>query len=193
MREPPQNLRRASYIFVTKCDGCSNADLIRRIRRYNRTAEIIECTHQPLYLRHVYKDECLPLGYLRGLYIGALSGIAAPESFENGLRGLGANIELSRHFADHHRYTEKELTSFFQRCVRRDVNAVITTEKDAVRFPIIEPIPLPVYYLRVEIEILGGRETWEQCVQRICQPPGTDYSGFSWAGRVSERESIRIE
>jgi tetraacyldisaccharide 4'-kinase len=195
LREPPQNLRRASYIFITKCDGRSNAELIQRIRRYNRTAEIIECTHQPLYLRHVYnKDERLPLDYLRGLYIGALSGIAAPESFENGLRDLGANIELSRHFADHHRYTGKELTSFFQRCVRRDVNAVITTEKDAVRFPMIEPVPLPVYYLRVEIEILGGHETWEQCVQRICQPAGADHSGFlSWAGRASERESIRIE
>lgn len=193
LREPPKNLRRASYVFITKCDGRSNAELIQRIRRYNRTAEIIECTHQPLYLRHVYKDERLPLDYLRGLYIGALCGIAAPESFENGLRDLGANIELSRHFADHHRYTKKELTSFFQRCVRRDVNAVITTEKDAVRFPAIEPIPLPVYYLRVEIEILGGRETWEQCVQRICQPAGTDQSQLSRASRISERESIGID
>ncbi|MBV9999351.1 MAG: tetraacyldisaccharide 4'-kinase [Verrucomicrobia bacterium] len=194
LREPPQNLRRASYIFITKCDGRSNADLIQRIRRYNRTAEIIECTHQPLYLRHVYKDERLPLDYLRGLYIGALSGIAAPESFENGLRSLGANIELSRHFADHHRYTEKELGAFFQRCVRRDVNAVITTEKDAVRFPMIEPVPLPVYYLRVEIEILGGHETWEQCVQRICQPFGTGHAGLApWAGRVPEREGIVTE
>ena len=194
LREPPKNLRRASYIFITKCDGSSNADLIHRIRRYNRTAEIIECTHQPLYLRHVYnKDERLPLSYLRGLYIGALCGIAAPESFENGLRRLGANIELSRHFADHHRYTEKELTSFFQRCVRRDVHAVITTEKDAVRFPVVDPVPLPVYYLRVEIEILGGHETWEQCVQRICQPSGTDHPGFARAGYASGRESIRIK
>src|SRR5271165_257544 len=105
LREPPRNLRRASYILITKCDGESNDDLIRRIRRYNRTAEIIECRHRPLYLKHVYKDERLPLEYLNGLYIGSFCGIAAPESFESGLRGLGANIELSRHFADHHRYT----------------------------------------------------------------------------------------
>jgi tetraacyldisaccharide 4'-kinase len=55
--------------------------------------------------------------------------------------------------------------------VRRDVSAVITTEKDAVRFPVIDPLELPIYYLRVEIEILNGHETWEQCVQRICTPP----------------------
>ena len=171
LREPPRNLRRASYIFITKCSGEINDDLIQRIRRYNRTAEIIECRHTPLYLRHVYKDERLPLDYLKGLYIGSFCGIAAPESFEEGLRNLGANIELSRHFADHHRYSENELSQFLQRCIRRDVSAVITTEKDAVRFPVIDPLEVPIYYLRVEIEILSGQETWEHCVQRICTPP----------------------
>jgi tetraacyldisaccharide 4'-kinase len=171
LREPPRNLRRASYIFITKCNGGPNVDLIERIRRYNRTAEIIECRHSPLYLRHVYKDERLPLDYLQGLYVGSLCGIAAPESFEHGLHALGAKIELSRHFADHHRYTERELRQFLQRCVRRDVSAVITTEKDAVRFPFIDPLEVPIFYLRVEIEILNGQETWEQCVQRICTPP----------------------
>ncbi len=171
LREPPWNLRRASYILITKCDGESNDQLIQRIRRYNRTAEIIECRHRPLFLKHVYKDERLPLDYLDGLYVGSLCGIAAPESFEAGLRGLGANIELSRHFADHHRYTERELTQFLQRCVRRDVHAIITTEKDAVRFPVIDPLEVPIYYLRVEIEIINGQKTWEQCLQRICAPP----------------------
>jgi tetraacyldisaccharide 4'-kinase len=171
LREPPWNLRRASYILITKCDGDSNDELVHRIRRYNRTAEIIECRHRPLYLKHVYKDERLPLEYLSELYIASFCGIAAPESFESGLRRLGANIELSRHFADHHRYTERELTQFLQRCVRRDVSAVITTEKDAVRFPLIDPLEVPIYYLRVEIEIINGQKTWEQCLQRICTPP----------------------
>src|SRR6201999_2470942 len=42
LREPPRNLRRASYIFITKSTGELNEQLIKRIRRYNRTAEIIE-------------------------------------------------------------------------------------------------------------------------------------------------------
>jgi tetraacyldisaccharide 4'-kinase len=171
LREPPRNLRRANYIFITKCDGSSNASLIQRIRKYNRTAEIVECAHKPLYLRHVYKDEKLPLDYLKGLYIGSLCGIAAPESFEGGLRRLGANLELSRRFADHHRYGATEVSAYLQRCVRRDVSAVITTEKDAVRLPVIDPLPLPIYYLRVEIDILSGYQTWERCIQRICEPP----------------------
>ena len=170
LREPPRNLRRASYIFITKSTGEPNDELIARIRRYNRTAEIIECAHQPLYLQDVYTGEQLPLGRLIDTYIGSFCGIAAPESFEDGLRKLGARIELAKRFADHHRYSEAELQRFINRCLRRDVDMIVTTEKDAVRFPRLTKPEVPIYFLRVEILILSGHETWEHCVARICQP-----------------------
>src|SRR6201984_2480258 len=109
LREPPRNLRRASLIFLTKSTGESNDQLIRRIRRYNRTAEIIECAHQPLHLQNVLTGEQLPLDRLRDTYVGSICGIAAPESFEEGLQKLGARLELSKRYTDHHRYTEAEL------------------------------------------------------------------------------------
>jgi tetraacyldisaccharide 4'-kinase len=61
LREPPRNLRRASYIFITKGTGEPNDALIERIRLYNRTAEIIECAHTPLYLQNILTGEQLPL------------------------------------------------------------------------------------------------------------------------------------
>ncbi|MDQ6765291.1 MAG: tetraacyldisaccharide 4'-kinase, partial [Verrucomicrobiota bacterium] len=170
LREPPRNLRRASYIFITKCTGESNEGLIARIQRYNRTAEIIECAHKPLHLQNVFTGEQLPLENLRDAYIGSLCGIAAPESFEEGLRKLGARLEISKHYTDHHRYTEAELQSFINRSVRRDLAMIVTTEKDAVRFPRLMKPEVPIYFLRVEIEILSGHESWEHCVARICQP-----------------------
>jgi len=171
LREPPPNLKRASYIFITKCvPGVDNSDLIERIRKYNRTAEIIECTHRPQYLQHIYTGERLPLSYLKKRYIGALSAIAQPDSFEDALKKLGAKIELSRHFADHHRFTEKDIAGFIRRCVNRDVDAILTTEKDCVRFPELKNVEVPIYFLRVEIEILTGEESWQHCVDRICKP-----------------------
>ena len=169
LREPPQNIRRASYIFLTKSDG-NNEKLIDRIRLYNRRAEIIECAHQPLHLENLHSGEIVPLHFLKEKYIGALSGIASPESFENGLRKLGAHVEVAKRFADHHRYTKDDLDAFLKRCLRRDVHAIITTEKDAVRFPIMDALEVPIFFLRVEIQILSGLETWEHCVQRICNP-----------------------
>lgn len=170
LREPPRSLRRASYIFITKCDGSSNVELIQRIRRYNRTAEIIECNHRPLHLTDITTREQFPLEMLQGKDIATISGIAKPESFEGGLVKLGSNIRFSRHFADHHRYTEEELNDFMLKADDRAVDFIVTTEKDSVRFPKTENLLLPVYFLRVEIEILTGHESWESCVQRICQP-----------------------
>jgi len=172
LREAPRNLRRASYIFITKNTGESNETLIKRIRRYNRTAEIIECAHKPLYLQNVFTGEQLPLERLRDAFIGSICGIAAPESFEGALKKLGAHVDLAKRYIDHHYYTEVELTTFINRCIRRDLAMIVTTEKDAVRMPRLPEtdIKVPICFLRVEIEILSGHESWEHCVARICKP-----------------------
>ena len=171
LREPPENLKRASYIFITKCDGSSNEELIKRIRKYNRTAEIIECAHQPKYLENIETNERLPLENLRGKDIGTISGIAVPESFEDGIKNLGAKIELTRRYTDHHRYRKREVQKFIDHCLNRDLDMIVTTEKDYVRFPEIQASEdMPVYFLRVEIGILNNQETFEDCINRICSP-----------------------
>jgi tetraacyldisaccharide 4'-kinase len=172
LREAPRNLRRASYIFITKNTGESNKTLIERIRRYNRTAEIIECAHKPLYLQNVFTGEQLPLERLRDAFIGSICGIAAPESFEGALKKLGAHVDLAKRYIDHHYYSEAELTTFINRCIRRDLAMIVTTEKDAVRMPRLPEtnMKVPICFLRVEIEILSGHESWEHCVARICKP-----------------------
>ncbi|MBV9656806.1 MAG: tetraacyldisaccharide 4'-kinase [Verrucomicrobia bacterium] len=191
LREPPRNLRRASHIFITKSkpEPASNDALIARIRGVNRTAEIIECTHRPQILREVFTRETLPLEALQGRYIGALSAIATPESFEEGLRGLGAHVELSRRFLDHHRFRESELRAFSARCHRRDVAMIVTTEKDAVRFPrrFLPPLEVPIYFLRVEIEILRGQENWEECVTRVCEVERL------WNGRAVASQQVVVD
>lgn len=169
LREPPSSLRRASYIFLTKSDGDSD-ELIARIRRHNRVAEIIECRHRPVHFENIHTGERLPLDAMRGKYVGALSGIAVPESFENGLRKLGARVHWVARFTDHHRFQEKEITQFIDRCEKADAHAILTTEKDFVRFPKLPPGDIPIYFMRVEIEIVRGREIFDKLVRLIAEP-----------------------
>ena len=170
LREPPKNLCRASYILLTKCNGRSNDELVARIRRYNRTAEIIESTHGPIHLEDVFTGARQPLEFIKGKWVGAISAIAVPEAFEGALEKLGARVELRRRFADHYRFSRKEVDRFMQRCVERDMQLIVTTEKDAVRFPKPSSIDVPVYFLRIEVEILKGREIWDDLIARLCHP-----------------------
>ena len=171
LREPPGNLRRAGYILITKCDGSSNEVLVSRLRRYNRSAEIIECTHGPIHLENLFSGERQPLAFLKDKWVAAISGIAMPENFEGALEKLGARVEIRRRFPDHHRFPRKEIDKFMQRCVERDMELILTTEKDAVRFPRPTELDVPVFFLRIEVQILKGREAWDGLLDRLCQPP----------------------
>lgn len=170
LREPPRHLRRATHIFLTKCDASDHSELIDRIRKYNRTAPIIECRHKPVLLRNFVNGQTKPLGLLRGMKVGALSGIAMPGSFEDALEALGASVTLRKAYTDHHRYSVREIESFIRRCAKRSLDAVITTEKDAVRIPRIREPEIPIFYLRVEIEILRGHETYKNLIHRLTHP-----------------------
>jgi tetraacyldisaccharide 4'-kinase len=173
LREPPANLRRASYIVVTKSGPKPDEALLARLRKLNRTAAIIECNHAPRHWQDLRTGENLPLDHLKGRHVGAMSGIARPESFEEGVRQLGAMVEISKAFADHHRFTKKEILRFLEWCDRRSLDALVTTEKDAVRFPDIDNPPVPMLFLRVEIEILRGREHWDELLGRLAGDPVT--------------------
>jgi tetraacyldisaccharide 4'-kinase len=182
LREPPRNLRRASYILITKCDGSPNTELIARIRKYNPVADIIECAHSPVHLENLYTREREPLAFLEGKWVGAISAIAVPESFERSLTALGAKVEIKRHFSDHHRFNRRDVDDFIQRCVERDMEIIVTTEKDAVRFPRPTEINVPIYFLRIEVQILNGQEAWDAMVDRLCNPPPIRSTALKNAG-----------
>ena len=59
----------------------------------------------------------------------------------------------------------------FSEALERKVDYIVTTEKDAVRIPEGMPCPVPIYYLRLEIDILHGAANFDEAVGRICFPP----------------------
>ncbi len=171
LREPVRNIQRADFIFLTKSDGVGTEALKARLRELNGRAEIIECRHCPRYLQDLYTREQRPLETLRDLRVAAVSAIAVPRGFERELQRLGAKIVYRESFADHHRYTQQEIIDVINRAKESRAEAIIITEKDAVRFPHLDRRDVPVYFLRVEIEILSGREDFRSCIARICFRP----------------------
>ena len=167
LREPVRHLKRADIIFLTKCRGDVSA-VVQEIRKYNKTAEIVECTHAPKSLKDVWSREEFPLTWLEGKTTCTLSGIASPKGFENSLRHLGAKVVWCERYADHHSYDSSEILYALNRTADMGADALVTTEKDAVRFPRLETSPVRCLYLRIAIEILRGRESFQDIINRIC-------------------------
>ena len=121
-----------------------------------------------MYLQDVRTGERFPLERMKGRTIASICGIAKPESFEGFLRTYGASLVHHQRFADHHRFTRKEVGRFLADAVSKKAELVLTTEKDAVRLPPLDDAPIPVLFMRVEIDIIGGHESFAQCIDRIC-------------------------
>ena len=179
LREPPSHLGRASTIFITKSDG-DTAKLRARISKHNPTAGIIECVHHPLYFEDVFSGDRAGLDFVKGKKIAALSGIAQPESFEASLRKIGGELVYSKRFADHHRFSQQEILNVINRSKKRQAQAIITTQKDAVRFPKIDRRDLSIYFMRVEIKILTGAKDFHDCVRQILLPMSDGNCALSW-------------
>lgn len=172
LREPVKHLKRASYVFLTKSNGERDGELEALIRQHNPEVDIIECAHRPQYLQRLGSDERQPLHWLKDRRVGAFSGIATPESFEKFLRDLGAKLMWRERFLDHYRYADEDLTAVFNAARAAGAECLVTTEKDAVRLPaqLGPAATLPLYYLRLEIDIIRGAADFDEAVSRICFP-----------------------
>jgi tetraacyldisaccharide 4'-kinase len=168
LREPIRNIKRAGFIFITKSNGDGALELRTRLRELNPTAEISECRHCPRYLQRLSEVGKEDLSWLKGKRILALSGIAVPDGFERELVNYGAIIVEHVIFADHHRYSLQEILDLVQQGLEQKVDAIVTTEKDAVRIPYLERKELPMLFLRVEIEMFTGKEEYDDWIRRIC-------------------------
>ena len=181
LREPKYQLKRADLLILTKCQQDTDySELISEIRRFNKHAPILLASHRPMHLEDIYTGEKFPLSQLSGKRIGAISGIARPESFEDFLKKEGAELIAARRYADHHRYSKNEVMMFVKRCHQLRIKYIITTEKDAVRFP---PLRLadrlvPILFLRVEIKIHDAA-AFEQILDEILGQKPVQLNGRS--------------
>jgi tetraacyldisaccharide 4'-kinase len=163
LREPLSSLKRADLFVLTKADFNPDTQGIADfLTQLNPQAQIIEAVHQPISLYPLgSNDKALSIDGLKNKNVTLFSGIGDPDSFENLITKLGANISLSFRFPDHHNYSQANLENIIQESRKRNINTIITTEKDAVR---IVNLRLTTYdlqlilALRIELKITKNEE-----------------------------------
>ena len=173
LREPVSHIERAGVCLLTKVDqavGVSREHIKNTIRKYNEKALIVESIHRPrrfVERKDWHRDiagEGVDIKALAGKRVMAVSAIGNPMSFEQTLCDIGARIAESLRFPDHHEYTTKELQDVLDQAVSLGAEAIVFTEKDAVKIPltIIEAkAPIPMFVICVEVTFQEGAEPFQ--------------------------------
>jgi tetraacyldisaccharide 4'-kinase len=171
LRESPRALRRADVVVLSRADiPTSEVSKVREhIRRW--------CRRQPLYAvtavpEALYRgDTSIAEGpaWLARRRVVAFAGIGNPQAFAATLIRLGVHIEALLAFPDHHVYTAADWCAMIDIARRRNVECLVTTEKDAVRLPPSWQKPLPVYTLRIGIWFSSGQQALQHRVRRLME------------------------
>lgn len=174
LREPLENLSRASFFILTKSDiGSKNLHWIKqKVQTVKKDAVFFEAVHKPVQFLDLRRNRFVPLSDIKNRRVATLCGIADPYSFEKTVEKLGAEIPLAGRFDDHHEYTETELIEFSKRMKEVGVKDILTTEKDFHR---IEPIlkkrkhsefqHLNFLVLEIEFELNDEEEFLKKCME----------------------------
>lgn len=168
LREPPQALRRAHLLGLTRCNQVSESDLEllrRRLRALAPAAALFHAVHRPVAWRRL-GAEAPSSPPPRGPVLG-FCGLGNPEGFLRTLDSSGLEVRDFVPFADHHRYREADVAALLQQARRVGANALVTTTKDARRFPVPLSGALPVLALKVRLEIVDGAECLESALERL--------------------------
>ena len=168
-REPWAALRRAQLCWISRCDQVP-AVALSALRHRLRDAT----GRPPVVSRHAAEDvldgpleTSLGVDFLRGRRVLLLCALARPDGFRRTLADLGAEAAAERVFRDHHRFTAAELEEVLRAATRAGCDAVVTTEKDAVRLPpSLAAHPL-LRVVRIRAEIVEGAEVLEELLEGV--------------------------
>jgi len=159
LREPLSSLRRADLIVLTRCDLSPEADrsAVRdRLRAVVGDAPVVEACHRPTALAPHGDGEARTLAWAKGRRLYAFSALGNPEAFPRSVRSLGADLLAHRSFRDHHWYTAEDMASMGEEAAALGAEAVVTTEKDAVKIQDYPATAPPLLVLAIEFAFLQG-------------------------------------
>ncbi|MFH0826387.1 MAG: tetraacyldisaccharide 4'-kinase [Candidatus Omnitrophota bacterium] len=148
LREPLTSLKRADIFVLTKTNLSKDTTLIKEeLNRLNPDSAVFESSHEAVGFYDANDSQhLLSPDSLRSKTVTLFSGIGDPDSFENLIKTMGIRIGLSCRFGDHHLYSKQDLDGIFKASRDKQIETLITTEKDIVR---IDPLKLETDGLRV--------------------------------------------
>ncbi|HLQ44615.1 MAG TPA: tetraacyldisaccharide 4'-kinase, partial [Planctomycetaceae bacterium] len=163
LREPVRAIGRADLVLMTRADLATTDELtaIRTVlARHQHVGSVIDVSFQPTALINS-AVQTRPLTDLAGQRCLGFCGVGNPESFEQTLRRLGADVVEFHAFPDHHHYSDGDLALLAERAATTSANWLLTTRKDLVKLPSMDIGCRPLWAVDIGTQILRGAHLLE--------------------------------
>jgi len=170
LREPKAAIARADVLILIEPLG-AQVTSICHVLRWMKGKPILHARVQPSSLTYsdngTWRDAPMVLDRRR---VMAVSGIANPGVFHAMLRALGAQVLRTLDYPDHHQYTASDWEHILAGA--RDVDMLITTEKDLVKLEHFGTGGIPLYalHLNVTMEAEDEGQLLDLVTERIGRP-----------------------
>jgi len=169
LREPLVALKRADIFVLTQvCSGQNLDDLTAKLKHINFRALIVESRHEPKgFSRLEQENELLDVEFLKDKPVAIFSGIGNPEGFENCIRGLGIKVTRYFRFADHHDYTQADILRIVREAKENNLEAIITTQKDAVKIRELGIKGIGILVLKIKLSIIKNEAEFNRRLLKL--------------------------
>jgi tetraacyldisaccharide 4'-kinase len=175
LREPAANLRRADAVIVTRADQATDpAGLDARIERLCGCRPVAHAAYRWEGFRDaeggVHDD-----GVLADRVVVGVCGVGNPGAFERMLRQSARAVPACVAMPDHRDYNLVELKGLLGRARQLGAQAVVTTEKDWVKWETLtrgEALGLPVYRPVLRVRFLDGEAAVDSLLRGVVQKAG---------------------
>lgn len=163
LRESVEGLSRADLIVLNHArDNARFEEILSEVREFT-DAPVIGTR---LVVTGVYdtSGQEVPVGERKG---ALFCGIAHPDYFFNTVKSLGVDVVFEHFLSDHQAISTDTLKSFSETARSAGAEFLICTEKDKVKLPQLPEACLPIYWVKVTLDIVEGKTYFDEFVAEI--------------------------
>ena len=165
LREPLSGLHRADLILLTRCDQVDAGELARtKSQLDNYGKPIVEVVFEPTRLVKIDASTA-DFSSVTDQTVGAFCGIGNPQSFQTTLKTAGIEPVFFESFPDHSHYDTLERKQLAGLIREHQVNTVICTEKDLVKFRPDDFADVTLLGVRIEAVVTEGAAELERALE----------------------------
>ncbi len=141
LREPLENLKRADLVVITRANLVENLeDTELKIEKYNKNAPIITAHNKFKRITNLrdFPETAATNDQQPTKNFLAFCGLGNPDNFFEQLRREKFEISTTKTFGDHYKYSQKDVNRLEKIAREENVEALLTTAKDAVKLKHLE-------------------------------------------------------